>query len=458
MKKVMDLKGQGISKVGKVDQLGKKASFYLLLFAFCFLPSALLAQALDSTSEFVTANGLKVIHRQVTANEVIAVRLYFKGGTRNITEKNAGIETLLWQAAQNGTKNFSKSQLNRELARMGTLIASSSGYDYTVIVMQCVEKNFDRSWQLLTDIVLNPLFEEKEVELERERLLSALRQEADDPDSYVSTLSNRLLYASHPYINRPFGTVESVSHLTAADLKAYHATQLMTSRMLIVVVGNLTLESLKRKVTLSFGKLPRGDYQVEPAPSFRDSSTPQFEIIQRLVPTNYIRGVFAAPSIGHPDYAAMTVAVNILAQQFYEEVRVRRNLSYAPNAELLSQGANSGFIYVTTPSPNQAIKVMFDEIDRLKQNTIRPEALANIINGFLTTYYLKLETNEAQGAQLAEYELLAGDWRKALTWLDEVRRVKPEDIQRVANTYLKNFRFAVIGDPAKFDRTLFTSR
>jgi zinc protease len=228
--------------------------------------------------------------------------------------------------------------------------------------------------------------------------------------------------------------------------------------MLLVTVGDIAPEDLKRKAEASFGKLPRGDYQPGPPPGFRSAASAEFQLSERAVPTNYVRGVFAAPAIGDRDYPAMAVAMNILSQQFFDEVRAKRNLSYAPYADLLSQGANSGFIYVTTPKPNEAIKVMFEEIERMQRDTIRKEPLQNIINGFLTTHYQKLETNDAQAARLGEYELLGGGWQKALTWIDEVRKVTPEDIQRAAKTYLKNFRFAVIGEASKFDRALFTSK
>ncbi len=326
--------------------------------------SAAKASTTDSTTDFTTANGLKTIHRSVQGNEVVAVQIYFRGGSRNITAKNAGIETLMWEVAQTGTKNFTKSQINRELAKMGTVVSSGGGYDYSVIAMQCVQKNFERSWQILSDMVLNPLFDEKEVALEREKIVNGLRQEADDPDTYVSTLSDRLMYAGHPYINRPFGTVESVGALTASDLKAWHARQLMTSRMLVVIVGNVTLEDTKRRIEASFGKLPKGDYKPEPLPAFEHANKPEFQASERPVPTFYVRGVFAAPSLGDKDYPAMMVAMNILSQQFFEEVRVKNNLSYAPYAEMNTTGANTGFIYVTTPKPNDAIRIMFSSFSR----------------------------------------------------------------------------------------------
>lgn len=420
--------------------------------------SAATSAATDSTTDFTTANGLKVIHRRVQGNEVVAVRLYFKGGARNITAKNAGIEPMMLEVAQQGTKNFPKSQVNRELARTGTVIEAGGDYDYSILALRCVRQHFDRAWQLFADVVLNPLFDEKEVTLARDQLISALRQENDDPDSTVASASNRLLYAAHPYINRPNGTVESISSLTAADLKAYHATHLATSRLLLVVVGNITPEDIKRKVEASFGKLPAGDFKAEAPPSFSHAATPEFQLTERPVQTNYIRGVFAAPPLSHPDYPALSVAINILQQLFFQEVRVQRNLSYGADATLLAQGTNSGSIYVTTAKPNETLVVMFDQIEFLQRQALPREPLRAIVSGFLTAYYDKLQTNDAQAARLGEYELLGGGWRRALNWIDEVNKVTPEDIQRVSRAYLKNFHFAVMGSASKFDRALFTSR
>ncbi|MFN0109035.1 MAG: M16 family metallopeptidase [Blastocatellia bacterium] len=434
------------------------ALLLLSLTSFAFAQAAAPAKVADATSDFSLANGLKAIHRQVSGNEVVAVQIYFRGGTRNISEKNAGVESLLFEVATQGTKSFTKTQINRELSRMGTIIDAASGYDFSVIAMRCVRKNFDKSWELLADMILNPTFDDKEVALVKDQILNGLRQQDDNPESSVAILSNKLLFASHPYINSPDGTVESISALTSADLKAHHAKILGAGRMVAVVVGNITLPEVKQKVETSFGKLVKGDFKIEATPTFAKASTPEFEIIKRNVATNYIRATFAAPPLDHPDYPAFYVATDILSQLFFQEVRVRRNLSYGADATVLSNRANSGFLSVTTPKPNETIRVMFDQIDFLQRQAIREEGLSSIVSGFLTKYYTKLETNDAQAARLAEYELLGGDWRRLNTWIDEVNKVKPTDITRVCRTYLKNFHFAVAGDPSQFNRDLFLSR
>src|SRR5262245_29166934 len=427
-------------------------------FAQSAAPARASAAVNGSTTDFVTANGLKAIHRRITGNEVVAVQVYFRGGARNVGEKNAGVESLLFETASEGTKNFSKSEINRELARMGTIIDGDSGYDFSVMAMRCVRQNFDRSWQLLADMILNPICDEKEVALAKDQIISALRQQDDSPESSVTLLSNKLLYASHPYFNSPEGTVESVRSLTSADVRAHHAKLLQTSRMLVVVVGNVTADEIKSKVEASFGKLPRGDYKLDAPPAFAKASTIDFQIVERPVATNYIRGTFAAPPLESPDYAPFSIAMNILQQLFFQEVRVKRNLTYGADATLNSNGANSAFISVTTPKPNEAMRVMFDQVDFMQKQIIREEGLKAIISGFLTNYYTKLETNDAQAFKLAEYELLGGGWRRDQTWIAEVNRVTPEDVNRVSKKYLKNFHFAAIGDKRQFDRDLFMSK
>ncbi|MCI0660422.1 MAG: insulinase family protein [Acidobacteria bacterium] len=440
----------------------RRATSSLVIIALCsltaFAQAAAPSLANETTTDFITANGLKTIHRHVPGNDVVAVQVYFRGGTRNINEKNAGIETAMLEVIQQGSKNFPKSTLNRELSRMGTILDSAGSYDFSLIAMRCVRRNFDRSWQLLTDVILHPLIDEKEVALVKDQIVSGLRQQDDTPEGEVQVLSNKLLYTSHPYYNSPEGTVESVSRMTAADLKAHHASMLATSRMLVVVVGNVPPEEIKQKVETSFSSIQRGSYKNVAPPDFTHAKTPEFRLVEKGVKTNYIRGTFAAPPLDHPDYPAFSIAINILQQLFFQEVRVKRNLSYGADATLLTHGANSAFISVTTPKPNETISVMFDQMEFLQNQVILREPLKSIVGGFLTHYYTKLETNDAQAVKLAEYELLGGGWRRLGTWFDEVQKVTPEDIQRVSRTYLKNFHFAAIGSAPEFDRALFISR
>jgi len=182
------------------------------------------------------------------------------------------------------------------------------------------------------------------------------------------------------------------------------------------------------------------------------------EITQRGLPTNYIQGLFTAPSLTANDIYPMSVALNLLRDRVFEEVRVKRNLSYAPNAFLASQGANVGGIYVTAVDANQAVSVMLDQIRRLQSQPINQQDITDVASQFLTSYYMGQETNAAQAANLAEYELLGAGWRNSYEMISRLRAVTPADVQRVAQKYMRNIRFVVIGDPKSIDTNVFTGQ
>jgi len=189
--------------------------------------------------------------------------------------------------------------------------------------------------------------------------------------------------------------------------------------------------------------------------SFEKSSV---EVTARELPTNYIQGMFTAPGLTSPDIYAMRIASSILRDRVFEEVRIKRNLSYAPDAFLRSQAANTGGIYVTAVDANQSVRLMLNEMARLQHELVDAEDIRGVVAQYLTTYYMGQETNASQAAELGQYELIGGGWRNSIDFFDKLNAVTPADIQRVAQRYMRNIRFVVIGDPKSVDTAVFTSQ
>jgi predicted Zn-dependent peptidase len=340
---------------------------------------------------------------------------------------------------------------------MGTVIGEGVNYDYSALSMTSTRANFDRSWDIFADVALHPSFTKEDVELVRARLVASLSDDADEPDTYLQRLQERVAYAGHPYLKRPEGTAETIAKLSAEDLRAYHQRIMQTSHLLLVIVGDLDAAQLKTRIAATFGKLPRGNYKPQPLPplAFNASS---IEITSRPLPTNYVQGLFTAPPITSPDIYPMYVASSMLRDRVFEEVRVRRNLSYAPDAFLRTQAANIGGIYVTAVDANQAVRVMLNEITKLQMMPVNRDDITAVIAQFLTTYYIGQETNAAQSADLARYELIGGGWRNSLQFLEKLRAVTPADVQRVSEKYMRNIRFVVLGNPSQIDKTVFVGQ
>jgi zinc protease len=407
-------------------------------------------------SEF-DVNGLKVLLKRREGSLTVAAGLFIRGGSANINAQNAGIETLMLSTATEATTGFPRERMRSELSRMGSVIGSSSNNDYSVLSLATTRMHFDRSWQIFTDVVMRPSFTKEDVALVQERLVVSLSDDTDNPDVYLQKLQERVAYAGHPYLNNTSGTPETVAKLTPDDLRKYHTNLMQTSRLLLVIVGDLNPADVKQLVTASFGKLPRGTYKPEAVPqlTFEKSSV---EVTPRDLPTNYIQGLFSAPSLTSPDIYAMRVASSMLRDRVFEEVRVRRNLSYAPDAFLRTQAANVGGLYVTAVDANQSIKLMLNEIARLQSEPVSSDDIHAVIAQYLTTYYLGQETNAAQAGELAQYELIGGGWRNSVNFLEKLTAVTPADIQRVAQKYMRNIRFVVLGNPKSVDTVVFTGQ
>ncbi len=404
-------------------------------------------------SEF-DVNGLKVLVKRRANVPTVSAGLFVRGGARNLTEKNAGIESFMLDVATEGSQKFPRETLRRELARTGSVIGAGANNDFSALSLASTRENFDRSWEIFTDAALNPTFAAEDVERVRGRILTGLGERETDTDNYLKVLQERIIYANHPYSNEVSGTLLTIGNLTAKDLRDYHQKMMQTSGLLLVVVGDVDAAELQKKIAATLGKLPRGEYKEQAYPAL-DFSKATVDVTSRTLPTNYVQGVFNAPAVNNPEYYAMRVAILILQARIFQEVRVKRQLSYAPNAELASFASNTGTIYVTAADANRAVSVMLDEVNKMKTGQINPAVIPSIAGPFLTLHYIDQETNAAQARELAKYELIGGGWRNAFEFLDKIRAVTPEQIQAVSQKYMKNIRFVVVGDPAAVNREIF---
>jgi zinc protease len=412
------------------------------------------AAAAAQVTEF-DVNGLKVILKRRPSAPTVAAALFVRGGSRNIDAKTAGIEDLTLKTAIEAGKKYPRQTVRRELSRTGSGIAAGASEDFSIVSLAVTRPNFDHIWDIFTNVLLDPTFADEDIERNRRATLSALGEQEVSPEGALEADIGRVIYAGHPYANDVNGTAATINSFKAADLIAWHKKIMQTSRLLLVFVGDLDANELKTRIAASFGKLPRGDYKEPPYPPL-NFDKPTLDIVARPnIPTNYVEGVFNAPSLADPDYYPMQVAISILQQLVTLEVRNNRQLSYAPAAEINKSAANTANISVSSTDANQSVSVMLEQIDRLKKQTLSDEVVSEVAGNFLTTYYLGQETSAGQAGELARYELIGGGWRNTFEFLDRIRKVKPADVQAVSNKYMRNLRFVVVGNPAQINRSIF---
>ena len=414
----------------------------------------IIAAPSDTSTTAYEVAGVRVIHRRVTANDVVAANLYLLGGTRQVTAANAGIEPFLLEVSERGTRRFSKEALRRRMAQLGSRIVVEPGDDWTVFGIRSDLRGFDSTWSVFADRLMNPTLDSAEVELVREQLVTAVRQRQDSPDALVNYLADSVAFAGHPYGLSPVGTEATLAALARADLRRYHADQMVTSRMLLVVVGNVPREKVEGLVRATVGRLPKGSYAWSvPSEPLAAGGASSVVTVQRQLPTNYILGYFGGPPATSPDYQALRIATAILSGRMFEEIRSRRNLTYAVHAPFVERAVSAGGLYVTTVAPDTTLALMRREIGRLQREPIVPQALERLVQQFITEYFLDNETNADQANFLARAYLYRGDHQAADRFVDELRKVTPEDVRRVSQKYMRGVRFAYVGDPGRLTRS-----
>jgi zinc protease len=400
--------------------------------------------------------GIHVIFKPVTANDVISVQLFLKGGSAALTPGTAGIENLLVSTATLGTRKYTKDQFEAMSTSTGSNVSGSATSAYTSFSLRAVRQHWDEAWDLFSEAVVHPTFPKDEVVLTRDQIVNDLKQRTDDPDSYLNLLSDSVTFAGHPYRFDPLGTPGTIAKFTRDDLARWHKRRLTKENLLVVVVGNVSREDLERKVLAAFGDLPRSGGAAAAVPALAAGKA-SLTVVQRDLPTNYIQGLYVAPSRTNKDNAALVLASRLLSDRLFEEVRTKRNLTYAVGAGYRTGLVGRGTFYVTAVQPETTLKVIMSEVRRLQREPVPLDRLQETMNEYVTAYWMGQETNASQAQQLGAWELTGGGWRNALTMVERMKALTPADVQRVANSYMKNVRFVVIGNPKKIDRRLFTS-
>jgi len=409
-----------------------------------------IALAMASITTSFDVSGVHVILRQNNANNVVAANLYLLGGARQVTEGNAGIEPILLDVSERGTQRYPKNSLRHAMSRLGSEIVVAPSADWTMFGIRSSTEVFDSTWAIFADRVMRPNLAKSEINLVKAQYLSGIRQRRDDPDALAGYLADSITFVGHPYAVSVSGNERSLQAVDSATLREYHRTQLVTSRMLLVVVGNIDRPHIERLVSQSIGQLPRGAYKWTAPPRVPESQT-AVVIERRQLPTNYILGYYSGPLANGRDYQALRVATSVLTGRMFAEIRTRQNLTYDVHAPFVDRAATAGGLYVSTAAPDTTLKLMRAATVDLQQGMLDPAGLRQLEEQFITEYFLDNETNAAQADFLARSQLYGGDYKEADRFVDQLKGVTPQDIQRVARKYMKGFRFAYVGDPSKLN-------
>ncbi|MFN4152924.1 MAG: M16 family metallopeptidase, partial [Candidatus Sericytochromatia bacterium] len=329
--------------------------------------------ASSSIKNYFTSNGIEVISKKIISNEIVGIKLFLRGGSLNINDKNAGIEKILFNTMLQGSKSYPKDLLNEESSKYGIQISSESFFDYSVISIKTPNKYLNKAVNILQSIVTEPLLTSNELELQKNKTISLLKQKIDDPDEYIWKIVNKNISEKHPYYNEFEGEIDTVKSISESDLKKYYNDNFIGSKLLLVVAGNFDDKNLDY-LQKSLSKLEKGSYKLSSVKNI-EITEPKVVVEDRDITTSYIAARFAIPTLKDKDYPATYLALRILSEKMHESVRTKHGLSYAVYSGASQREANTGYIYVTTVKPKESIDLIFKEIENLKSSLVDKKQL-----------------------------------------------------------------------------------
>lgn len=399
----------------------------------------------DTATFDYTAGGVHVIQRLTPNNEVVVAELYLLGGVMELTAANAGVEEMALRAGQYGSTRYPGALSRQAFSGTGSRWLVSSGTDWSTVGFIGIADGFDSTWAVFADRIVHPTLDSASIALVRAQMLKESRLRGLTPEGVAFELADSAAFVGHPYGLRPSGTEASLNGITRRVVSDYVQSHFATSRMLLVVVGNIPRAKLEPLVAATLGTLPAGSF-VRTLPPDPPRHPTAMTMVARPSATNYILGFYTGPSVASRDYPAFMIATELLSARLSGAIRARTGLSYAAFAPYEKREISAGGLYASTSLPSLVFALMRQQVDSVKAHIYPAFVLRDYESRFKSGFLLRNETNESQAALLAQGQIYFSDYRQADAELKRLHDVSPDDVVRAARAYIRDIQFVYVGD------------
>ncbi len=393
--------------------------------------------------KFTLPNGLRLLVREDPRLPLISINAVFRGGLLAETRETNGITKLCARMIPKGTKTRSAEQIASQIENVGGGISSDSGNNSFSISVDVMQPDLSLGLDLLADVLLNPTFPDREVELEKQSQLAGIKAEDEQPTAVARNLVRERLFGSHPYALRNTGFSDSVAAITPAQLRTFHKEFVTSKNGVISVFGAVKADDVRKLVEKLFAAMPAGQlaFGVPPAVTPVASvppSTARLDKQQAIVMVG-----FQGMAVDNPDRPAMELiaeASNDLGSRFFNRIREKMGLAYFVGAAQFYGLAPGAFLFYLGTDPKKVDPVtveLRDEIAGLAKDGLTEEELSRAKKKLLGGEAIRNQSNAALAATTAVDELM-GEGFDAYTRRKEViEKISLDDTRRVASKYFQ---------------------
>ncbi|GMN08977.1 pitrilysin family protein [Croceitalea sp. MTPC9] len=409
------------------------------------------------------SNGLNVVLARRTGVPTIVVNLMIDAGYKSDYLASPGTAQLAMNLMDEGTKNMNSLEINEKLQLLGASLNTFSNQDVSNVYMTTLKQSFGPSLDLFSDVVLNPVFPQKEFERLKNEQVNSIKQEKSQPISMALRVMNKYMYGEdHPYSNPYTGTgyEETVEKLSKDDVVKFYNTWVKPNNATIVVTGDVEMSDLKSKLEKSLGKWKKGEV---PTIAFNKPNANSKNTLYLMNRPESQQSVIIAGHLtekyGDISEIALEQMVSILGGDFTSRINMNlredKHWSYGAGGFVLGAKEERPFIMyapVQTDKTAESVTELRKEISEFL--TTRP-ATQDELTKVKTNQVLKLpgqwETNSSVNssvANLVRYDLPDDYYQK---YDQNVRDLSLNEVHEVSKKVVKPeaVNWFMVGDRAK---------
>jgi zinc protease len=420
-------------------------------------PAPLEAIPFNVPKPFLTTleNGLKIVIVEDKRHPFISFRLAFPKGDINDPENGIGVTSAMASMLTEGTENYSSKELALEIENLGASLSVGAGLDNTIVKANTLSAYRKEIIKLMTELVLLPVFPEKELDLYKRNSIEGLKYQRSQPDFLADEQVARLIYGEHPYgINSP--SKEDLEKITRDQLISQHRRIFIPNNAILIVVGDIEIDVLLKEIKEGFQQWAPGEIENQDFPAFPEREKRTITIVDRPGSTQS-NIVLANPGIkrNHPDYFSVLVMNQILgagaSSRLFMNLREEKGYTYGAYSRIYSKRHGGSFEATSEVRTNvtaDSLKEFFYELNRMREEKATIEELNDAKNYLTGVFPIRAETQTGLTGLIVSkllYEL-PEDYLE--TYRENVDRVTLEDVHSAAQKYIfpEKMALVVVGD------------
>jgi predicted Zn-dependent peptidase len=401
----------------------------------------------------ILRNGVRLIASSMKDAQSLALGIWAHTGSRNEVPEYSGISHYLEHLVFKGTRNYSCQQIKESIEGKGGSINAFTSEEATCYLVKLPAKYLELALDILSDMVLNPVFPEAEIEKERTVILEEIKMYKDLPQSYVYELLDELLWPEQPLGRSILGTVESVNRIKKVDLENYRKKQYTSPNIVISAAGKIDFPRLSALVNKKFSALaeakpndflPAQLRQTCPNANIFDKETQQ---------SHFVIGFHGLPREHKLKYALGLLNVILggnSSSRLFEEIREKRGLAYEIGTGIKRLKDTGAFVVhagVDNGKVLEALKLIFLQLSRAKTELVSPSEFKRAKEFLLGQLMLSLEDTMDRMLWIGESTLSLDRALSLKQVIREVDKVKVADLKESANLIFRqnSINLALIG-------------